>query len=270
MLRSIESLHRATVSANDGDIGHVDQAYFDDERWGVRYLVVEAGNWFRGRQVLISPYSVRDCDLDSSAVHVDLSLRQIEDSPDIDTHKPVSRQHEINYLGYYNYPQYWGGPSLWGFGPYPMLGLPEAPAAFPPAGAIISATDPEPAPDDIHLRSTEALHGYQLVGSDGNAGRVRGFIFDDAAWVIRYLVVDLRNWWPGGKAVLLPTELIRSIDWQTSTVSTSLTRDVLKDGPEYDDAIVLDQGYEAALRDYYVKGGYLAAHSGSTPAMPAF
>ncbi|NPT41676.1 PRC-barrel domain containing protein, partial [Paraburkholderia sp. 1N] len=98
MLRNIEFLQGSTVKASDGDVGTVTQVYFDDEAWGVRYLVVETGDWLRDRQVLISPYAVSHSDPGSSAVHVKLTRQQVRDSPNIDAHKPVSRQHEIQYL----------------------------------------------------------------------------------------------------------------------------------------------------------------------------
>lgn len=44
-------------------------------------------------------------------------------SPGIDTEKPVSRQHETAYYGYYGYPPYWTGDYLWGAYPYPSLGF---------------------------------------------------------------------------------------------------------------------------------------------------
>ena len=110
MLRSIGDLHGCIVSALDGDIGSVRQAYFDDEAWAVRYLVVETGNWLNDRQVLVSPYSVQHTDPGSSVVHVNLSRQQVRNSPVLDTHKPVSRQHEIEYLRHYSYPTYWGRP----------------------------------------------------------------------------------------------------------------------------------------------------------------
>lgn len=44
MLRNIEFLQRATAKARDGDVGTVTQVCFDDEAWGVRYLVVETGD----------------------------------------------------------------------------------------------------------------------------------------------------------------------------------------------------------------------------------
>ena len=50
---------------------------------------------------------------------VSITKDQVKNSPDIDTQKPVSRQHETEHLGYYGYPFYWGGARLWGMGAYP-------------------------------------------------------------------------------------------------------------------------------------------------------
>ena len=62
MLRSLKELEHYAVSATDGDIGHVADFLLDDERWIVRYLVVETGGFFTGRRVLISPISFRQVD----------------------------------------------------------------------------------------------------------------------------------------------------------------------------------------------------------------
>jgi hypothetical protein len=252
MFRRIESLYGCAVAARDGDIGHVSQVYFDDEAWGVRYLVVDTGNWLHEREVLISPYSIKHSDPGSSAVRVDLTRQQVRDSPDIDTHEPVSRQHEIEYLRYYGYPTYWGGPSAWGMGSYPGYGLMAA------APGSVARTDPhadEP-PQDVHLRSAGAVKGYHIEATDGSIGHVSGFIFDDVTWVIRYLTVDTRNWWPGGKEVLLATQWIDAVDWFSSTVSTKLTRDAIRNSPEYDDAVPLSRRYEMTLHKFYGRDGY--------------
>ena len=43
-------------------------------------------------------------------IAVDLTKKQIEDSPSLDSHKPVSHQFEQAFYGHYGYPTYWGGP----------------------------------------------------------------------------------------------------------------------------------------------------------------
>lgn len=55
MLRSMNDLENYTIRATDGTIGHVTDFYFDDERWVIRYLVVDTGSWLASRKVLISP-----------------------------------------------------------------------------------------------------------------------------------------------------------------------------------------------------------------------
>ena len=87
MLRSINELKGFHIVATDGEIGNVEEFYFDDERWAVRYIVVNTGSWLSGRQVLISPFSVTEVDRDDRKLYVTLTKNQVEKSPNIDTHK---------------------------------------------------------------------------------------------------------------------------------------------------------------------------------------
>ena len=57
MLRTAGHMKGVTIEAIDGDIGSVQDLYFDDRTWTVRYLVVDTGTWLPGRQVLISPFA---------------------------------------------------------------------------------------------------------------------------------------------------------------------------------------------------------------------
>lgn len=102
MLRSINDLKGYTLGATDGDIGEVTECYFDDDKWTVRYLIVDTGGWLTGRKVLISPIALREVDWNAKRIHAQLTKKGVEDSPDIATDKPVSRQHETSYYDYYN------------------------------------------------------------------------------------------------------------------------------------------------------------------------
>jgi hypothetical protein len=195
MLRNTTQLKGFAVRATDGELGTVDQLYFDDETWAIRYLTVET-SWLGGRRVLISPISVIQADWQAKRLDVALTKTQVENSPNIDTDKPVSRQHEIAYSGYYGYPYYWGGPFLWG------------PATYP-GGVMTAPRDPiaeriQKESTDSHLRSTKAVTGYHIEAADGEIGHVDGFIVDDEAWAIRYIEVATKNWWPGKKVLVSP------------------------------------------------------------------
>jgi uncharacterized protein YrrD len=252
MLRSVNELNGSTIQPLGESIGSVKEAYFDDQAWAVRYLVVDTGTWLAGREVLISPYSVRQPLGSGKVIDVSLTRSQVENSPTIDTHLPVSRQQEREYLGYFGYPEYWGGGDLWAMGAFPMLTEP----ALPGAPGLAAPLHKETPPQDTHLRSTKAVTGYDIQATDASIGHVKDFIFDDESWAIRYLVIDTRNWWPGGRKVLLAPRWIDHIEWSESKVYTTLTRDGVKASPEYDEATTIDRDYEKRLHDAYGRDGY--------------
>jgi hypothetical protein len=187
---------------------------------------------------------------------LDLSLtrRQVEDSPLIDTHKPVSRQHERDYLDYYAYPQYWTGSELWAFNALPLLPLP--PPTAVETLAECEARDGGMPAEDQHLRSSLAVTRYDIQASDGSIGHVEDFLFDDQSWALRYLVIDTRNWWPGGKKVLVSTHWIDSIDWAAQSVQVSLTLEQVRNSPAFIDAAGVDRAFEQRLHDAHGRKGY--------------
>src|SRR5215203_5588313 len=97
MLHKISDLKGYTISATDGEIGEVQDFYFDDDDWTIRYLVIDTGKWLPGRKVLISPISMGKANRDRQSIAINLTKEQIENSPGIDTDKPVSRQYETSY-----------------------------------------------------------------------------------------------------------------------------------------------------------------------------
>jgi hypothetical protein len=247
MLTNITFLKGLVVQATDGELGTVNQCYFDDETWAIRYLTVETGGWLGGRQVLISPFSVTQVDWPAKRLDVLLTKKQVKNSPDIDTHQPVSRQHEAEYNRYYGYPYYWGGPYLWGPEYHPS-GL--APTASPAtAGGVYGESL------DSHLRSTEAVTGYHIDATDGEIGHVDGFVIDDEAWAIRYVEVATRNWLPG-KKVLVSPDWIERVSWADSKVYVALSRDAIKEAPEYIVSRPLAREYEERLHLYYGRPPY--------------
>jgi len=259
MLRNAKNLHGFTIRATDGELGTVDQLYFDDETWAIRYLTVETGGWLGGRPVLISPFSVIHTDWQAQQLDVALTKKQVENSPDIDTHQPVSRQHEAAYNRYYGYPYYWGGPYLWGAGAYP------ADVVMPPIAPIDNVEEKiESQPADSHLRSTEAVTGYSIEAADGEIGHVDGFVVDDEAWAIRYIEVATRNWWPGKKVLVSPAWIER-MSWADSRVYAGLTREAIQNAPEYIESAPITREYENRLYFHYGRPPYWlhdAEHSG--------
>jgi hypothetical protein len=261
MLTNITFLKGLVIQATDGELGTVDQFYFDDETWAIRYLTVETGGWLDGRQVLISPHSVSEVDWPAKRLDVTLTKAQVQNSPDINTHHPVSRQHEAEFNRYFGYPYYWGGPFLWGESDYPG-GLGYTAIAYPEMLADASAGEPA----DSHLRSIEAVTGYSIDALDGEIGHVNGFILDDEAWAIRYIEVATRNWLPGKKVLVSPAWIER-VSWPESRVYAALNREAIKSAPEYLLSRPLTREYENQLHTHYGRPPYWLRQAERKPSL---
>lgn len=234
MLLNAKNLKGAAIIARDGAIGEIDDFYFDDEKWTVRYLVVDTGSWLFSRKVLISPISIEKADEGTNQVLVNLTRDQVKDCPDIDTQKPVSRQHETAFMDYYGYPYYWGGPYLWGDAAFPAtLSMPPAVKSQMAAAATARRREAEES-YDARLRSVNEVNGYNIGAADGEIGHVDDFIIDDEDWAIRFIVIKTGGWLSGRKTLVAP-RWIEGISWDESKMFVSLTRDQIASGPEYDE-----------------------------------
>lgn len=261
MLRDLKDLEGYALRATDGDIGTIKDFYFDDDRWVVRYLVVETGSWLSSRQVLVSPISLGLPNHADKVVPVSITLEQVRDSPDVDTDKPVSRQHETDYLGYYGYPVYWDSIGLWGTGSMPGMMVPDA--AFAPTGssveeadrAIVAEEESKHRDDDPHLRSCRNVTGYHIKVEDGEIGHVKGWIVDEDSWQIRYLVVDTGNWLPGRRVLIAPP-WIAEVSWVDAMVSVRMTRDSVRHAPEWNASAPPDRDQEVEIYRHYDRTGY--------------
>ena len=233
MLRSVKQLYGHKLGASDGEIGHVKDLYFEDQNWVVRYVVAETGLWLLGRKVLLSPHAFGTLRDSGKLLPVNLTRKQIEDSPAIATHKPVSRQYEEDYYRYYGWPYYWQGDGLWGMSGTPLLDVPPEPLPVGPGVASDAASEN----GDLHLRSTLAVAGYHIQANDGAMGHICDFLIDDESWAIRQLVVKTGHRF-SGKEVEIPTSLVERINYEESAVSVNSTSATVEQSPPHHPSVV--------------------------------
>ena len=102
------------------------------------------------------------------------------------------------------------------------------------------------------LRSSKELNGYTVLDLNGEAvGTVDDLLFDDLAWVMRYLVVDLGVWLPGRK-VLVPPGALEQPDWGGGvSFPVKLTKAQIERGPDIDADQPISRQQEEALHDYF-------------------
>ena len=218
------------LEATDGEIGTVEEFYFDDDTWVIRYMVVKTGGWLSGRKVLISPEAVLKDPWQKESLPVNLTKEQVSSSPDIDTDKPVSRQQESELYGHYNWQPYWGSGFYAGGG-----GMWNIMNENPIIDEEINAETDVHSADDPHLRSTHAVTGYHIHATDGEIGHVKDFIMDDHTWQLLFFVVDTHNWF-GGKKVLIPVSDIKEVQWDNSKVVIDIKMDAVKNSKLFNES----------------------------------
>jgi uncharacterized protein YrrD len=243
MIFSSNGLHGFKLHAKDGELGHIHDFLFDDSTWTVRYLVADTG-WIFGRRVLLAPESLGHPDAESSTIPVMLTKEDIRNSPDIDTDKPVSRQHETTLYGYYGWAPYWGGLAVPpGYIPPPYLHR---------AGEVGAESEEE---GDSHLRSMREVAGYTIGATDGDIGTVEDLLIDSGDWNLRYVVVDTGKWL-AGKKVLVSPQWASEIDWADRTIYVTVDKAKVRNAPEYDPSIPLDRRTEERVYGHYGMRAY--------------
>ncbi|PWS34734.1 hypothetical protein DFH01_24770 [Falsiroseomonas bella] len=243
MLWRSTTLIGSGLRARDGGIGSIADLLFDETDWNVRWVVVDTGGWLTGRRVLLPPSCFGAAGGTTLEYPVDLTRRQVEESPEIGFDAPVSRQLESRVYGHYGWTPYWN----LSFAP-PFA----APTAVPAAGEPPRSTPEtrEEPSGDPHLRSAKEVTGYYIQATDGDIGHVEEFLVDDDPWAIRYVVVDTANWWPARKVILSP-RWFSGIDWATQQVHVTVTRDQVKASPEYEPSSLLAREHEERLHAHY-------------------
>jgi uncharacterized protein YrrD len=252
MLRSFNHLRGHAIHASDGEIGSLRDIYFDDQSTSIRYFVIDTGTWLPGKRVLLAPAAIGGIDTERSEIVTGLTRRQVEGSPPVESERPVSRQQEMELHAYYGWQPYWALPPMVG-SLAPFWGPAMPATAHPPAGDARVAEEVaarERERGDPHLRSAREVEGYDVAATDGEIGHVEDFLIDDDQWGIRLLGIDTGNWLPGRKVVISPAWL-RDIDWSGQRIVVDVTRRQIKDSPEYDPALVPDEGYLERLGAHY-------------------
>jgi uncharacterized protein YrrD len=251
MLRSIKKIYGYKILAQDNEFGHVNDFYFDDVTWMIRYLIVDTGNWLPGRKVLIPPSELDHPSWSNHALPVSLTKKQVENCPSIGLDEPVSRQYEAALHTHFGWEPYWirGGMMP----PFPTVKRPgmDQEAAVDEAGE----TPLHKKEGDPHLRSSQEVIGYHIQATDGEIGHVEDFIVDDELWDIRYMIVDTRNWLLGRK-VLVAIPWIERVSWGESKVFVDLSKEKVKNSPKYDPLAPVNREYEEVLYDFYGRPKY--------------
>jgi sporulation protein YlmC with PRC-barrel domain len=224
MLRSGKTIVGYRVQAEDGLAGSVEDLYFDDERLGVRFVVVRARGFLLRKRLLVSPIAFSGLDWQSHRVHARLSAKQIRRSPGINRKLPVSRQKEREVHEYYRWPVYWTDSGL--SGPWPTSS--DASTTAPDSTEAEAAQDKG---EENHLRSLLEVIGYSVLDSEANrVGTLEDLLVEDSCWAIQHMVVRLDD----RERILIGTDWIDRFSWDDRVIEVSLAKEEVESSPAYD------------------------------------
>jgi hypothetical protein len=191
----------------DGVIGKIQEIYFDDSTWDVRYFVVDVWRWLLHKNVLLSPVAVGRPDEERRLLPASVTMDQIRHSPQIDTDKPIALQAQERLHMHFGWAFYWAAEALMGTSNTDVF-------------STMEPVNAGGAPFDPRLRTTRVVTGYEVVARDGIAGKVEDFLLDASTWSIRHLVVHLNG---NGLRVALPTLWVRQIRLETARIYVDLS-----------------------------------------------
>jgi sporulation protein YlmC with PRC-barrel domain len=92
-----------------------------------------------------------------------------------------------------------------------------------PEGVPVTFRESED-PSAARLHVVSQVLGYGVEAVNGPIGRLADVLIDSEGLVMRYLVVDTRDWQPGSDK-LIPMEWVRSVDWPRGRMFLKITQE---------------------------------------------
>lgn len=250
MLKTLLDMRGYRLRAIDKDLGSIEDFYFDDRLWKVRYVVVDTGNWLPGRKVLIGQEALDEPNWEDRVFPVTLTSTEVENSPGIESNLPFSPDKERELRLFFQWREYWDDEIF-------IQPAVNTPSAAPGLGAVEGspgqlANTPSEVRANPHLRSANEVRGYAIRGPDGDIGHVEDFLVRQPSWEIRYLVIEIGKWLSGKKFLMSP-QWVKSIDWSHQAIELGMTREKIEKSPEFSVGKPVNREDEASLYDYYGK-----------------
>lgn len=237
MIRGLKTLIDVPVMAEDGELGAIQELYFDADSWVLRYVAIDLDD---NSSVLLSPLAFTRIENNDAGYKVNLTRDIVINSPRFDLSQPVTRVQEADLHNYFSWPFYW---LAGGLASYPLVELAAEMKENDSAGM-------EEDQNTEHLRRISLILGSHIQARDGEIGSIDDMLVDDEVWNILYLVVDTGAWLPGKKVLLSPS-WVSEVDWATGEITMDLNKSTIENSPEYDPDVPIDEDFNRRLEEHY-------------------
>ncbi len=221
---TLNGLRGFSVRAKDGPIGKIEDFYFDDRTWKVKYAVVHTNRLQRERDVLIIPQTLEKPGRWAFVLTLTVTKEEVENSPDVDTDMPVSMQHELAIRRHYGMDVTYSWAE--GFMGSHNLAMPSLEPVEPLRNKNGEEFDP-------HLFSIKAISGLPVNSLDGKSGHVKDFVVDEKTWSIGYLVVDIGNIFESKNVLVSSLDSVR-INSDLTAIDAGVSKMMIHECPEFD------------------------------------
>lgn len=230
MLYFTSELKTYNIDAVDGEVGKIKDLYFDDQKWAIRYAVVDTRKWLPGKHVLLSPTSFVNLNNESESLEVEYDKEAVRNSPEIPDEDAISKDVEDTIAGYYGWNRYWTGNMLWGPQDSPL-------ASFQRDDLSEEQTHYNQQLEEqqkYDLRSEDETMDYKVHASNGKLGRVVNMIYDNEYWKVRYLVVESSENYVEATYFVFDTDAIESVDWYEEDIYIKTTVEAARQNKQYE------------------------------------
>jgi hypothetical protein len=232
MLREASNLLGQPIDATDGRLGTIEDLYFDDQDWRVRYAVVKTGLPFRRSYVLLRPADVEKSDCTLPRLNVWLTRAEARARPNASTELTVSEQRRTVRRA-----------------TSPLRKLAERLGVRVDDRQLLEEAQRVMA-SDPHLRSIRAVRSYRLSAREGAAGRVRDFVVDDVTWAVCHVEAEV-DLFIGKKSVLVLPQSVEDVNFDARSVRVGLSRHALGGAPRFQRLALMSRLYMMCVYDYY-------------------
>lgn len=106
-LRSSKEVMRYKIEAIDAEFGHIEDLFFEEGSWKIRYLVIDTKSFWPSKSVILPPDWVDSVSWSNRKFRIKLPGRVIKQAPEFDPAYPIDRDFEKRLYAYYQTPGYW-------------------------------------------------------------------------------------------------------------------------------------------------------------------
>lgn len=230
MFKYATDLTDYNIDATDGEMGKIKDLYFDDDKWAVRYAVVDTRKWLPSKRVLLSPSGFERLDPERKRVEVKYDKDKVRHSPTVPEDTAITPETEISLAGYYGWNRYWMGNMMWGVQDRPITDFHQISADEEMLREEFNMQENR---TKYNLRSVGESLNYRVHGNDGKLGKVVDLVVSNDNWKISYIVIHLDGKPIGDHLYTIDPDRIQSVDWFEGDIYVDYKVEELKEHNSY-------------------------------------